>query len=119
MEELNFDQCFDGYCPESKLKGRKVRMRLNRDDFYESEETGLQIAISYPGVQAAVMKSRGDGKFRQTVTYADTVENGEILSPQNLDSFPFCSTEVFEDELHFKLFLKENSKNLSVINSKI
>ncbi|MHB1177260.1 MAG: hypothetical protein ACYCZO_02905 [Daejeonella sp.] len=51
MEEFFIDQPFDGYCPESRLKGRKVRMRLNSYDFFESEETGLQIAICYPGVQ--------------------------------------------------------------------
>jgi hypothetical protein len=27
---------FDGYCPESLLKGKQVEMRLNKDDFWES-----------------------------------------------------------------------------------
>lgn len=107
MKNLNFDQLFDGFCPESKLKDRHVKMRLNSNDFYESEETGLQIAISYPGVQATVLKSRGNGKFKSTISYADTIENGEILSPQQSESFPFCSNEVFEDENHFKRFLVE------------
>ncbi len=41
-----WDHFFDGYCPESKLDGEKVRMRLNAHDFFESEKTGLQIAVS-------------------------------------------------------------------------
>jgi len=42
----------------------------------------LQIAISFPGVQAVVLNFRGKGDFRKTVNYADDVENGELLSPQ-------------------------------------
>ncbi len=30
---------FDGYCPKSLLKSKKVEMRLNEDDFSESEAT--------------------------------------------------------------------------------
>jgi len=45
MEKQLLDQMWNGYCPESWLQGKKVRMRLNRNDFYESEETRLQIAV--------------------------------------------------------------------------
>lgn len=79
---------WNGYCPESLLKGRTVRMRLNQNDFFESEATGLQICI-IPGVQAVIMNFRGEGKFRTTANYSDEVENGEILSPQNSDRPPF------------------------------
>lgn len=34
---------FDGYCPESNLKGKKIEMKLNEMDFRESEKTGLKI----------------------------------------------------------------------------
>jgi hypothetical protein len=102
-----WDQLFDGYCPESKLDGEKVRMRLNANDFFESEKTGLQIAISYPGVQAVVLKFRGKGDFRKTVNYAHEVENGEMLSPQVVDRFPFCGSELFGDEQEFTDYLKE------------
>lgn len=88
-------QVWNGYCPESHLFGRTVRMRLNSDDFYESEETGLQIVV-LSGVQAIILKFRGSGSFRSTVSYADEIENGELLSPQNIDSPPFNSpTEIF------------------------
>lgn len=79
---------WNGYCPESLLKGKTVRMRLNQNDFFESEETGLQICI-IPGVQAVILNFRGKGKFRTTANYADEIENGEILSPQNSDRPPF------------------------------
>lgn len=32
---------WNGYCPESWADGKTVRMRLNKMDFYESEETRL------------------------------------------------------------------------------
>lgn len=79
---------WNGYCPESLLIGKKVRMRLNQNDFFESEETGLQICV-IPGVQAIILNFRGKGKFRTTITYGDEVEGGEILSPQNTDIPPF------------------------------
>lgn len=79
---------WNGYCPESLLKGKSVRMRLNQDDFFESEETGLQICV-LTGVQSIILKFRGKGKFRVTPYYADDIEQGEILSPQNTESPPF------------------------------
>jgi hypothetical protein len=102
-----WNQFFDGYCPESKLDGEKVRMRLNANDFFESEKTGLQIAISFPGVQAAVLNFRGSGNFRKTIQYAHEVENGEMLSPQVVDRFPFCGNELFGDEDEFKSYLTQ------------
>jgi hypothetical protein len=63
-------------------------MQLNQNDFFESEETGLQICI-IPGVQAVILNFRGKGKFRTTANYADEIENGEMLSPQNSDRPPF------------------------------
>jgi hypothetical protein len=102
-----WDQLFDGYCPESKLEGEKVRMRLNAHDFFESEKTGLQIAISFPGVQAVVLKFRGKGDFRKTVNYADEIDNGELLSPQLVDRFPFCADNLFGDENEFISYLQD------------
>ena len=102
-----WNQVFNGYCPESKLEGDNVNMRLNANDFFESEKTGLQIAISFPGVQAAVLNFRGSGDFRKTIQYAHEVENGEMLSPQVLDRFPFCGDKLFEDEQEFKGYLKK------------
>jgi hypothetical protein len=91
-----FSNFWDGYCPESLLNGKTVRMRLNQYDFFESEETGLQICI-ISGVQAVILNFRGKGKFRETPTYGDEVENGEILSPQNSDRAPFNDpTTIFE-----------------------
>lgn len=87
-EKHEVDQMWNGYCPESQLQGKLVRMRLNQMDFFESEETGLQISI-IPGVQAVILNFRGKGKFRTTPIYGDEIENGEMLSPQNSDKPPF------------------------------
>jgi len=120
-----WDQLFDGCCPESKLYGEKVRMRLNAHDFFESEKTGLQIAISYPGVHAVVLKFRGKGDFRKTVNYADEVANGELLSPQLVERFPYCGDEIFLNEAQFVNYLSQfvdpfessKSKIINPINS--
>ena len=95
MTETKIPIMWNGYCPESLLKGKTVRMRLNQNDFFESEETGLQICI-IPGIQAVILSFRGKGKFSTTEKYGDEVEKGEILSPQNFDRPTFNNpTTVF------------------------
>ena len=84
---------WNGYCLESLLIGKVVRMRLNQDDFFESEETGLQISL-ISGVQAVVLNFRGKGRFKSTPAFADEIENGELLSPQNSDVAPFNSPTI-------------------------
>ncbi len=97
MTETKISNMWNGYCPESLLKGKTVRMRLNQNDFFESEETGLQIGI-IPGVQAVILNFRGKKKFRTTENYGDEVENGGILSPQNSDRPPFNNpTTAFKE----------------------
>ena len=105
-EHFELDQIWNGYCPESYLKGRQVRMRLNRNDFYESEETGLQIAL-LSGIQAVIMNFRGKGNFRSIINYADEIENGELLSPQNTDKPPFNNPpSVFTESNEIEDYLK-------------
>jgi len=43
------------------LKEKRCTLRLNTNDFFENEETGLQIAIIHPGVQAVILTWRGKG----------------------------------------------------------
>jgi len=97
---------WNGYCPESAFKNEQVRMRLNRDDFYESEATGLQIAV-LQGSQAIILNFRGSGEFRSTASFADVVNSGELLSPQNYSSFPFNKpTKVFEKSEEIEEYIK-------------
>lgn len=97
---------WNGYCPESQLKGKQVRMRLNQWDFYESEETKLQICV-LRGVQAIILNFRGEGKFRSTPNYADDIESGEILSPQNTERPPFNDpTAVFESSEEIEKYIE-------------
>lgn len=102
MTNTEISTWWNGYCPESLIKGKTVRMRLNRSDFFESEETGLQICI-IPGVQAVILNFRGKGDFRDTPSYGDELSEpdeygvGLILSPQNTDRIPFnAPTTIFE-----------------------
>ena len=89
-------QMWNGYCPESYLKGKKVRMRLNNMDFFESEETRLQMCVF--GIQAVILNFRGDGEFRSTPNYGDEIANSQMLSPQNTDRPPFNNpTVIFKD----------------------
>ena len=105
LEKRVLVQFWNGYCPESWIRGKNVRMRLNRSDFYESEETGLQIAV-LSGVQAIILKHRGNGQFKMQDKYADEIENGELLSPQNTDRMPFNNpTTIFQDSNEIEQYL--------------
>jgi len=89
---------WDGYCPESWLKKReKVAMRLNYNDFFESEATGLQVAL-YQGIFAVVLTSRGQAIFRPTPTYAHELVAGEPLVLQNKHTAIFSDGKIFLDE---------------------
>lgn len=97
---------WNGYCPESWANGRTVRMRLNKMDFYESEETGLQIAIGFSGVQAVILKHRGNGNFTSKRTYADQRDCNECLSPQTLERPPFCEPNIFKSSEEINEYIK-------------
>lgn len=82
---------FDGYCPESKLIGRKVKMRLNSDDFWESEATGLQISVFPP--YAAILPWRGEGHFK----IHDRVASDEYYSYWLTSTSKQAGQEIFPD----------------------
>ena len=90
----NIPLIWNGYCPECWSKGKSVRMKLNTNDFFECEETGLQICV-LRGIQAIILNFRGAGNFRSTETYADEIENSEILSAQTMSKAPFNNGEIF------------------------
>jgi hypothetical protein len=69
---------FDGFCPESMLKRKQVEMKLNEDDFWESEETGLQITVFPP--YATILRWRGKGKFKQSSDIASNILTGLVLT---------------------------------------
>ena len=98
METQLIDTYWTGYCPESALKGELVKMRLNSYDLFESEKTGLQIAV-FPGVHAIILKSRGNGTFRHTPTFGHDIVNGEFLSPQTMDRPPFNNDAAIFNEI--------------------
>ena len=83
---------FDGYCPESKLKGEQVEMRLNDMDFWESEKTGLQMTVFPP--YAAILQWRGEGKFREQNDISATSHKGLLLAKAKRNT----GSEIFPDE---------------------
>ena len=100
------DKIWNGFCPESQLHGKQVRMQLNRHDFFESEATGLQIAVM-SDVQAVILNFRGKGDFRTNPIFADHIAHGEILSPQNMDNAPFNRPILFfEESIEIENYIK-------------
>jgi hypothetical protein len=112
---------FDGYCPESLLKGKQVQMRLNEDDFWESEATGLQMTASPPF--ATILRWRGKGKFRQSSDIASNSLVGLVMTEAQKED----GKEIFLDEENFinnKLDLEwyldkitKAKKSLTLLNS--
>lgn len=74
---------FDGHCPESYLDGKVVEMKLNNDDFWESLETGLQIAISQPF--ATILNWRGNGDLRRSSKNCSNIHSGLVYCEPLLD----------------------------------
>jgi len=101
---------FDGYCPESLLKGKQVEMRLNKDDFWESEATGLQMTVFPPF--ATILRWRGKGNFRQSsdvssnslvglvMTEAQKEEGREILPDEEKTINNKFDLEWYLDEIY-------------------
>jgi hypothetical protein len=83
---------FDGYCPESFLKDKQVDMRLNEDDFWESEATGLQVTAHPP--YATILRWRGSGKFREASDTASDILVGLVMAGASEES----GQEIFPDE---------------------
>lgn len=83
---------FDGYCPESLLKGKHVEMRLNEDDFWESEATGLQMTVFPP--YATILRWRGKGRFRESSDVASNSLVGLIMAEAQKED----GKEILPDE---------------------
>lgn len=96
---------FDGYCPESLLKGEKAEMRLNEDDFWESEATGLQIAVFPPF--AAILSWRGKGKFRKS-DYASNILGDLVMAGTQKESgFRPDENRILHNEMELGCYLKK------------
>lgn len=101
-EKLELGNYWNGYCPECWLKGEKVRMKLNSDDFFECEKSGLQIVLTFPNFFASILKFRGKGKWRSNPDYAHELQRDEILCRQISDKVPFLDSELNIDYAQFK-----------------
>ena len=99
---------FDGYCPESLLKGKKVEMKLNEDDFWESLETGLQVTVFPPF--ATILRWRGKGKFRESSDVASKTIKGLKLTEARIEEgkeiFP-NEKEIINIEFELEFYLQQ------------
>jgi len=81
------DMLWDGYCPESRLKGKRVRMGFS-GRFFESVETRLRISYGPDGM-AIIMKKRGRGRFKENAHFADQQNFRGLLCPQTRKASPY------------------------------
>jgi len=108
--QMEIANSWNGYCPESLLQGKKIKMRLNQWDFYESEETGLQICV-LDGFFAVILSFRGEGKFHSTISYGHEIAKDQLLCPQNIDRFPFNDpTSVFKESEEINNYIENIKK---------
>lgn len=120
MNKIKNEQIyFDGYCPESILKGKKVEMKLNQDDFWESEETGLQLTVFPPF--AAILQWRGEGKFRESTEVASNKYYGLLLAKAQVkhgcEIFP-DEEEVFDNFFELEEYIHFIDKSYKEFNEK-
>lgn len=99
-----YSHYFTGFCPETLLKGKEVKLKLNQDDFWESPETGLVIGSF--DTHATIFPWRGKGKFRK-----------DQQDPAELAGLPYCKApedlskhykkgELIENEAEFLNYLE-------------
>ena len=110
MNKIKNEQIyFDGYCPESMLKGKKVEMKLNQDDFWESLETGLQMTVFPP--YAIILRWRGKGNFKQSSDVASKTLKGLIMTGSQTEKgkeiYP-NEKAIIDKEFKLQLYLQEN-----------
>jgi hypothetical protein len=99
MQEYFTPIYFEGYCPECLLKGEKIEMQLNENDFWECPMSLLQITTFPP--YAVVLGWRGDGKFRSSKETATMYHSGSIYTQASKEP----GREIYQDE---SLLLRDN-----------
>ena len=92
---------FIGNCPECEMKEKASEMLLNSMDFFECPACHLQVT-AFPDA-VAVLKWRGEGEFRQTITKATNGFIGQKLfasSDENeiLPNNSWCLNDYFDLE---------------------
>jgi len=100
-EKWKVDLFWNGYCPECWLKGKKARMKLNSDDFFECEESGLQIVITFPNFFVSILKFRGKGEWRSKPDYAHDFPRNDMLCYPITDNVPNFDSKLKIDYEQF------------------
>lgn len=82
---------FDGYCPACSLKGTKVDLKLNHQDFWECEVCHLQATSFSPFL--AILHWKGEGKFKMHVERAADYYQSLIICKASQEK----GREIFPD----------------------
>ncbi len=99
---------WNGLCPQCLyVENSDSRMRLNQNDFYECTHCRLQIATSFSGVQAVVLKQRGKGMFLKKESFADNNMREEIFTKQNKEWFPFGDKDLLQSKEKLTEYLQQ------------
>lgn len=102
MTKTKLGDFWDGYCPKCALNGRKEKMRLNANDFFECEKSRLQIVLTFPNFFASILKFRGSGEWRSKPDYAHELPRNEMLCKQISDNVPTLDSKLNVDYTQFK-----------------
>jgi hypothetical protein len=97
----------DGYCPECELSGKKVKLVLNEDDFWECPVSNLVLS-SKSLLYIAILPERGKGRYRTQLTEAPTQVRGQILTKSKTQDFRYADEEnYFKNEDELKIYLNQ------------
>jgi len=112
---------FSGNCPQCEMKDVANEMLLNSMDFFECPECHLQ-TTAFPDA-VAILKWRGEGDFRQTITkatagfvgqqiFAASYEN-EIMPNKEWPLIDFFDLEEYLFSLHRNNWVDRKSTRLN------
>ena len=92
----------------------QAQMCLNTNDFFECEQSHLQIVLTAPGLLATILKFRGKGEYKNQIVYAHDQPRFELLCPQVQESAPFNNDVFFNTNKALKDYLQKEVEELKI-----
>jgi hypothetical protein len=107
-EDDQIDENFrytDGYCPQCELKGEKVPMVANSDDFWECPKCHLQAHSGCIGM-FAILQQRGQGKLKGAEATSSRLVIGSVITEGTFDGVPKASPRGFNSKEDLQKYLQ-------------